>query len=287
MIFISGKKTTVKFIRSSIALVAALLLLSLNSGIALAAPPINDVFTGATPAVIGFSEVLDTTEATTDSDDAQLAESCFGVPATDASVWYAYTASSDSTVVIDVSQSDYSAGILVGVGTQGNLQNIACGPGAVSFFATAGTTYYVLAIDDQLDGGGNGGELTISFNEFTLPPTPVVEDLTVNRFGSVDAKTGIATISGSYTCSNGDFISMSTNARQNVGRLFTIVGDGSFSDTGTCDGLPHPWSADVVPQSGKFAGGKAMTVTFAFTCGPFECAFGFAEHKVQLRGGSK
>ena len=116
------------FVRSSIALLIALLPLALMSGTALAAAPNNDMFPGATAVTIGFSEVLDTTEATTDSDDAQLNASC-GAPATDASVWYAFTASSDIGVVVDVSQSNYSAGVLVGVGTQGNLQIVTCGPG--------------------------------------------------------------------------------------------------------------------------------------------------------------
>src|ERR1044071_7603500 len=120
---------------------------------ALAAAPGNDTFVGATPAAIGFSESLDTSEATTDGDDAQLNASC-GAPATDASVWYSITGT-DSGVVVDVSSSSYSAGVLVGIGTEGNLSTVACGPGAVSFFAAAGTTYYVLAIDDQQDGGGN------------------------------------------------------------------------------------------------------------------------------------
>lgn len=262
-------------------LALALGALGVSAPAALAAPPNNDTFAGATPVAFGFSEVLDTTEATTDPDDAQLNASC-GAPATDASVWYAF-AGSDAVVVVDVSQSGYSAGVLVGVGSQGNLQLVTCGPGTVAFFAAAGTTYYVLAIDDQLDGGGNGGLLSISFNE--IPPPPTV-DITVNRFGTVNARTGIATISGTYTCTNGDFIQAFVDARQNVGR-FTIFGSGSFFDFGTCDGAPHSWSADVFPQNGKFAGGKTMTVTFAFSCGPFECAVGFVEQTVQLRGGRK
>jgi Family of unknown function (DUF6299) len=254
--------------------------LGVSTPAALAAPPTNDTFPNAAPVAAGFSEVLDTTEATTDSDDAQLNESC-GAPATDASVWYVLQGT-DQGVVIDVSQSNYSAGVLVGTGTQGNLQTVACGPGTVGFFAAAGTTYYVLAIDDQADEGGNGGLLNISFNE--APPPPTV-DLTVNRFGTVKARTGVATISGTYTCTNADFIQTSVDARQNVGRFFTILGGGSFFDSGTCDGELHRWSADVFPQSGKFGGGKAMTVTFAFSCGPFQCADGFVEQTVQLRGG--
>ena len=269
--------------RTTIKLLAVLALtlsaLGLSTPAALAAPPANDTFAGATLAAIGFSEVLDTAEATTDGDDVQLNASC-GAPATNASVWYAF-AGSDVGVVIDVSQSNYSAGVLVGVGSQGNLQTVACGPGAVAFFAAAGTTYYVLAIDDQFDGGGNGGLLNISFNE--APPPPTV-DITVNRYGKFNSRTGVATISGSYTCTNGDFVDVFVDARQNVGR-FTILGFGEFFDFGTCDGAPHTWAADVFPQNGKFAGGKTITLNFATSCGPFECAFGFAEQKVQLRGG--
>ena len=137
-------------------LLLALTISSLGASAAstLAAAPSNDTFSGATPVAIGFSQTLDTSEATTDSDDQQLNSSC-GAPATDASVWYSISGT-DSGVVVDVSSSNYSAGILVGVGTQGNLTTVACGPGTVGFFAASGTSYYVLSIDDQQDGGGNG-----------------------------------------------------------------------------------------------------------------------------------
>ena len=93
---------------------------------AFAAAPPNDTIEGATAASLGFSEVIDTTEATTDADDAQLNETC-GAPATDASVWYTITLAADSGVVVDVSASDYPAGVLVGVGSPGALETVACG----------------------------------------------------------------------------------------------------------------------------------------------------------------
>ena len=94
---------------------------------ALAAAPANDTFGGATVAATGFSEVLNTLkEAATDADDAQLNTNC-GAPATDASVWYAF-AGNDAGLVIDVSSSHDSAGVAVGVGTQGNLQLVTCAP---------------------------------------------------------------------------------------------------------------------------------------------------------------
>jgi hypothetical protein len=270
----------VRLTRSVTVFLAAPLLIALQAAPAAAAPPSNDTFGGATVVSLGFSEELTTTEATTDADDAQLNATC-GAPATDASVWYSFTAATDGGVVVDVSQSDYSAGVLVGVGTRGSLETVTCGPGTVGFTAAAGTTYHVLAIDDQLDGGGNGGRLRISFNE--APPPPTV-DITVDRVGRVDPQTGVAYLTGAYTCTNADFIEVFGEARQAVGR-FVVVGSFYFFDLGTCDGVSHPWSATVFPENGMFAGGKAMTLTFAFSCGVYQCAEDFVEQTVMLRGG--
>ena len=96
-------------VRLVLATLIALGALGVAAPPALAAAPGNDTFGGATQAALGFSQQLDTTEATTDADDAQLNASC-GAPATDASVWYSFTGS-DAGVVVDVSQSDYSAGV--------------------------------------------------------------------------------------------------------------------------------------------------------------------------------
>jgi hypothetical protein len=262
--------------RLAIALMPTPLLLTLQAVAAAAAPPSNDTFAGATPVMPGFSEELDTSEATTDADDAQLDGPC---GATDASVWYALTAVADTGVIVDVSQSSYSAGVVVGVGTQGNLDLVACGSTRVGFFVAAGTTFYVLAVDTQLDGGGNGGTLRISFNESPLPTV----DVTIDPVGRVNARTGIATINGTYTCI-GDRIDVEGEVRRDVGQ-HTIHGLFGFSDLSTCDGTTRSWSAEVFPDNGRFAGGKAVTVTTAFSCNFFECDGDVEERTVQLRGG--
>jgi hypothetical protein len=273
---LDGKRLT----RAIAVLIAALLLLALQALPALAAPPSNDTIGGATVVSLGFSQELDTTEATTDVNDAGLS-SCGG--ATDASVWYSFTAAADGWVVVDVSQSTYSAAVLVGYGTPGSLSPVACGLGTAGFTAVAGVTYYILAVDDQLDGNfGNGGTLRISI---TAPPPPTV-DVTLDPMGRVDLQTGVASLTGTYTCSNADVIHLFGEARQEVAR-FVVVGGFSFDADGTCDDSVHPWSVTVVPQSGKFAGGKAMTVTFAFSCSSstLTCAEGHVERTVILRGG--
>ena len=266
--------------RLTVATVAVLACVA-TPAVALAAAPSNDTFPTATAVTVGFSEVLDTSQATTDADDAQLNSSC-GAPATDASVWYKIDGA-DAGVLVDVSGSNYSAGVLVGEGTQGNLQTVACAPGGVAFFASSGTTYYILAIDDQNDGAGNGGSLSISFG--AAPPPPTI-DFTVNRTGTVNTRTGVATISGTVTCANSDFIDISVDARQSVGR-FVVRGFGEYFDFGTCDGTSHAWSADVYPDNGKFAGGRTLTANFSFGCGLLDCTGTYVEQTVMLRGGRK
>jgi hypothetical protein len=251
---------------------------------AFAAAPPNDTTAGAVAVTVGDSLSVDTTQATTDSDDAQLNASC-GAPATDASVWYTVTVPSDTGVVVDVSQSDYSAGVLVGEGSPGSLETVACGPGAVGFFATGGTTYYVLAIDDQDDGQGNGGQLSISFNP--TPPPPSLEVSLAPR-GTFDSRTGVATLHGTYTCTDADNIEVFGDVTQTLGgRTGNVYGFFDIVEFDTCDGIAHTWTADVYPESGRFAGGKALTVAVTFACGAFECADGFAEQTVQLAGGRK
>ena len=263
---------------------AGVVSLSAGAASAVAAAPANDTIGGATSAGLGFSEVLDTSEATTDAVDAEANVNC-GAPATDASVWYAYTAVADGGVAVDVSQSDYSAGAIVVSGSPGAFTLEACGPGTTAFGATAGTTYYVAAFDDQSDGAGNGGTLRISFND--VPPPPTV-DVAVNPTGYVNGKTGVATISGTVTCTDAMFVDMLTVLEQRIGVRATVTGAGFFfADGSICNGTPQPWTAEVVPQGGKFAGGKSASFTYSFACGAFQCADGYTEQTVKLHGGKK
>src|SRR5919201_6219235 len=110
---------------------------------ALAAAPGNDTYSGRTViGAIPFSDSLDTTQATTDADDSEANSHC-GAPATDASVWYELTPASSATLVVDVSKSTYSAGVIVVTGSPGSFSLVNCGPRAVAFAASAGVTYAI------------------------------------------------------------------------------------------------------------------------------------------------
>lgn len=247
------------------------------AGPASAAPPANDVYAGR--VVIGavpFSVTQDTSKATTDATDAELNPPDCGAPATDASVWYEVTADSDGGLAADVSESSYSAGVLVATGSPGAFSFVTCGPGAVAWSTTAGETYILLVIDDQLDGGGNGGTMTLNVEE--IPPPPEI-DITVNpraRFTS----TGSAILRGQVTCvGEADFAFIEAQLTQRVGRL-KINGFGGMEIT--CDGTTRPWSLEIIADNGIFRGGKAASVTFAAACGFFDCGVDFEERTVRL-----
>jgi hypothetical protein len=246
---------------------------------AAAAPPDNDGYAGR--IVVGsvpFTTTQDTTEATTDADDAELNTDC-GAPATDASVWYEVTAANDGFLIADVSQSDYSAGVLVGVGSPGSFQIVACGPGATVWDTAAGQTYAILVIDDQFDGGGNGGNMALTVTD-EVPPPPEI-DITVNPKGQF-TRAGDAIVSGQVTCSGqAQFAFIDAQLSQQVGRL-KINGFAGMEIT--CDGTTRPWSLQITGDNGIFRGGKAASITFAFACGLFDCGVDFEERVVMLSG---
>jgi len=247
---------------------------------ALAAPPSNDTYAGReTIGSLPFTDSLDTSEATTDADDAEWNLTC-GAPATDASVWYSFTSASDAGVVVNTDGTNYTAGIAAVSGTPGTLITESCGPDAITFFAAAGVTYSIVVFDDQEDGGGNGGMLSLSVD---LAPPPPSVDVTVDPVGTFNAQTGSATVTGTVTCSGTDiqFAFVDVQLSQRVGR-FVVTGFGS---TGIeCDGATHEWSVEVFGQTGLFKGGRTASVTFAVACDPFQCGEDFEETTIRLQG---
>jgi hypothetical protein len=258
------------------------------------APPANDSLSGAKLVTIGFSESLDTSEATTDADDATVNSAC-GFPATDASVWYQFVGTGEK-VSLNVFQSDYSASVIAT--SNPNVifpPQSACGLGGVDFVASAGVTYYILAFDDQRDGVGSGGLLNISLS-LAPPPPDLTVTVTVENFGSVNARTGVVTMSGTYSCVNADSLNLYVAVVQELGRGrkdgeidFRAFGDASAQFQGNCDGNLHPWSAEVHPFEDpdfrKFVGGKATTTVLAHSEGPHGWSdYAGIERLVTLRG---
>jgi hypothetical protein len=223
----------------------------------LAAAPCNNIWAGRT--VIGslpFSDTVDTTEANVGAQDPLINADC-GAPATDASVWYELTATSDANLTVNVSKSDYSAGVIVATGSPSNWSIVTCGPGLVIFPATTGETYTILAFDDQSDGIGNGGTL-----QFSVTPPPVLT-LAVDPIGTLNAKTGLVTVSGTLSCSLPTSAQMFGEVRQRAGRQYIF---GSLFSDVSCQDVVS-WSATTDSVSGVFVNGKATVHLFAYAYG--------------------
>lgn len=264
---------------ATVATVAFVLACALAGG-ASAAAPSNDTFAGATAfALVPFSQTLDTTEATTDAIDAEANTDC-GAPATEASVWYAFTAPSSQVYLVDVSQSNYPAGVTVVTGAPGAFTFKNCGPRRTFFGAAAGQTYYILVFD-FIPGGTNGGTQLISVN--LAPPPPEVH-LTIDPFGHFVARTGVVTVTGTFTCSGAveGQVFVAAGLTQNVGRLI-ISGFRYRVFPAICDGTPQPWTLTIRGQNGRFGGGRATISAEVFVCGPLQCAEDFAEQTIRLR----
>lgn len=244
-----------------------------------AAAPDNDgyagrIAVGALPASIS----VDTTEATTDADDAALNADC-GAPATDASVWYSFTPGADGNYLVGL-DADYSAGVLVASGGPGSWHVESCGPGGTTFSGTTGTEYSVLVFDDQEDGAGNGGHVTINVQE--APPTPTI-DIAVDPKAKFNAD-GSITLTGTATCTGGAFAEVDADVTQIVGR--TKIRGYGYTEV-LCDDAAHPFSMQVTSDNGIFKGGKAASVSFGYACGDFDCGVDYDETTVMVSGGAK
>lgn len=250
----------------------------LGAAPASAAVPSNDVITGAKAiTTLPFEEVVDTTEATTDAEDAAINANC-GAPATNGSVWYTLTAGDSPAYVIDVSKSDYSAGAIVATGTPGNLSIVACGPQTLGFMATPGETYYIMAFSDTPEVVG--GQLSFTIRE--SGPAPKIS-MTVNDTGRVN-KAGVATLSGTYTCvGDADFMVLDGTLQQEQAGGVQVRGNFAAADL-TCGGT-FDWSADVTADSGKFARGLSATFAFTGACNAVGCNSYDTIEVVRLRGG--
>jgi hypothetical protein len=250
-----------------------------------AAPPPNDEFSGATVIPeLPFVDVVDTTDADATPDETELNSFC-GATVMEHAVWYTFTASTEGAIIVDVSASDYAAGIVVVVSEAGELVPINCQPGIVTAQFVAGQTLYFMVFGD-----GNSEKTSGTLKLQARPPVPPPKvELTVNRVGGVDEQ-GAVTITGTVTCTtpdgNGEVLSVEGFIRQRVGRgsVFGIFFSGLSVP---CDGTAAKWSgfSGTPLQGTKFAGGKADVLISASACGTDECSGATLETTIQLTNG--
>jgi hypothetical protein len=242
--------------------------------------PGNDEITGAT--VLGpapFHVEQSTVEATTSADEAAWNDFC-GAPALEQGVWFTATPTVDAHITVEVTASDFSAGILVLTGEPGSLTPVFCSPGVVSGPVTAGQTIYLLVFGDGLNEQKTSGNLVL--DTYLTPPPPAIA-VTIDPRGTVD-KEGVAHVSGTVSCSSDDptgvLFDVTGTLRQRVGRGF-VEGSINALQLTACDGVTRAWNADVIGD-GTFAGGRTATAVVGFGCDTFSCGEGYAESVVKL-----
>lgn len=239
-------------LRESLSRVSALALL-LCATYAWAVPPPNDDISGARVIpTVPFTDTVDTREATVAPDDPE----CAGRSAT---VWYAFTPTTDMVLEANTFGSNYDTTVSVYTGSPGSLNQIACNDDAgslqsqVIFNATAGVTYYFMV---GAFGTGPGGDLVFRLQEFT----PLAIDLHIDDRGYVSPSDGTVTISGTFFCSKPATASVFIRATQRAGRLL-ITGESGTSFF--CEG-ETPWSVTLQGTNGRFTAGRITVSAFGF-----------------------
>jgi hypothetical protein len=244
--------------------------------VSILAVPANDDFDAAVViTTLRFTDNLNTSEATSAADD----------PANDCvigghTVWYKFTPSEDMRINANTFGSDYDTGIAVYTGARGALTQITCNDDAVTgqfvqsnvnFDAVAGQTYFFMV---GSFGDSPGGNLVFNVD------VSVDLGLTIDPSGSVDAKTGVATIRGTITCAEPVSGTLDGSVQQRIGRSLL---NGGFFTFFECDGVT-PWEVQVSAFDGLFVAGRLQVSVRAFA---FDRDFTDVAATVRLKGKGK
>ena len=245
-----------------------------------AAPPANDEFSSATviPA-LPYSDVVDTSEATSSPDDPD----CFpGSP----TVWYAFTPATDMRVSANTVGSDFDTTLAVVTGSPGAFTVVACNDdfgslqSAVVFEAQAGVTYYIVG-GSCCGPGASGGTLHLNVQQAGPPleaQVSVDSRATVDRFGT-------ATLTGTISCNQPATGNMYVVLRQYFANRVLISGE-AFSPL-SCTPPGSAFEVSVAAFNGRFSAGKAQVDVFWDVCSPTaaECTSGNVTTNLTLRRG--
>jgi hypothetical protein len=259
-------------------------ILSLAVAAPVAASAINDTPATAIDIPVGSTVTEDTTVADeTDPAETALNEVC-GAPAVEHGVWFEITPTNDAFVSFDTSESDYPVGLMLFVGDATTGSFISCGPEQLVESLAGGTTYLLMAFGFDTESATAG---TLRLHVTEVAPPPDIE-VTIDKVAFVDRQ-GVVRLTGTATCTSedgsGTLIEVFGDVTQKVGR-FLIRGFFGTGLDAPCDGSTIQWEAFAVGDNGVFAGGKALTIAFAFGCADL-CSEAFAEATIQLRRSGK
>jgi hypothetical protein len=207
-----------------------------------AAPPNDDLRNAVVIAALPFTHNVNTSEAKTSHGDPLGFENCDIGGHT---VWYQFSPTENIRVNANTVGSDYDPVFGVYTGRRGDLTQVTCNflPASATFEAIAGETYLLVVGSSDGQPGGN-----LIFNV----DVGLEVGVTIDPEGSVNPSTGVATISGTVTCSRTAFFELAGSVQQRK----VFVPQGGLFTQGGCDGVTR-WEAEAVPESGRFGAGTA------------------------------
>jgi HYR domain-containing protein/Kelch motif protein/galactose oxidase-like protein len=138
-----------------------------------------------------------------------------------------------------------------------------------------GTTTVTCQATDSWDNTA-----TASFKVTVLPPLEIT--LTVDGFGSVDSKSGVAVVSGTVQCSRTATGWVSGVLSQVISNRVTL--SAFYSTYMTCPTQATAWTSVVTPTGGRFKAGKADVTGYVSMGDQYGSAFNSLERALQLRG---
>jgi len=196
---------------------------ALNLSLTVIPPPANDNFASATAfSSLPYQNTVETSAATVESGEPALCTP----PASERTVWYAYTPTSSGSVTVPGPGGPAPVGVAVYTGSSlGDLALLTCQYGfPMALHVNAGTTYYF-----QLGTSGQiGGQLQFMLN---VSPQPVASfSFSPGDPSSLET---VQFYDYSYDPGYGQFSSRTWS-----------FGDGTSSTNSGCCGATHRYSAD-------------------------------------------
>jgi hypothetical protein len=215
-----------------------------------ATAPANDLLINATAITsLPFSDTIDVSGATTDADDSAALSPCFpgNTFTINNSVWYSYTTATDINLGIDLSATNFGAGVVIAENQGGSFGSRQCSVntgvtnGQIHTQIGAGVTVSILIFNaGPLSAVSN---LAVSFYPVTVPANDTIGGATVIPslpFGD-EEDTFLATSDADDVQVNATCGQPSTDASvwyvftagpNDTSVLFDTSGSGPFSDFG-------------------------------------------------------
>ncbi len=150
---------------------------------------------------------------------------------------------------------------------------VTCEPPS-GFFFPVGTTFVTCSVTDSWGNSASGSFSVTVLEALTLT-------LSVAPFGSVDAKTGVAAVSGTIACNRPASGWVGGQLAQTVASRATLF--GTFSAYVQCGPQEVAWVATLAAQNGRFNSGRAVVSASASASDNYSFAGSSAERTIQLR----